>query len=166
MAHSVNQANASSPPGFTPGHEGYARDQHPNETPLPEPSSPMYSPADHPGPLASQPSNVDIYGATPMGNTPLLGASATATTQSQSDGNAAADPSWGRRRLSGWGAKAAAPIHGLAHIVGAESFLPTTMDKECEKAARILRSFCSTGSRLIVSAALANTGCHLRGRNI
>lgn len=33
----------------------------------------------------------------------------------------------------------------LANKLGAETFLPSTMDKECEKAARILRSFCKDG---------------------
>ena len=145
MADRLDQTNPSSPSGSAPGYDGYARDRYTIETPLTEPATPVYSYADYPEVLAPQPTNSDTYGATPIGNTPSLGASATTTTQSQSNGNSPADPSWGRRL----GAKAAAPIHGLAHIVGAESFLPTTMNKECEKAARILRSFCSTESQLI-----------------
>lgn len=49
---------------------------------------------------------------------------------------------WGQR-LSLWGGKAATPFNVLANKLGSEAFLPGTMDKECEKAARILRSFCS-----------------------
>jgi hypothetical protein len=54
----------------------------------------------------------------------------------------ASKPHWSQR-FAGLSAKAAAPFNALANKVGAEAFLPTTMDKECEKAARILRSFCS-----------------------
>ncbi|EFQ34854.1 uncharacterized protein GLRG_09998 [Colletotrichum graminicola M1.001] len=51
---------------------------------------------------------------------------------------------WGER-LSQIGMKAAVPINALANKMGSQSFLPTTMDKECEKAAKILRSFCKEG---------------------
>ncbi|KKY31284.1 hypothetical protein UCDDA912_g08780 [Diaporthe ampelina] len=51
---------------------------------------------------------------------------------------------WGQR-FSAWGGKAATPFNMLANKLGSESFLPDTMDKECEKAARILRSFCKDG---------------------
>ncbi|CAI4220139.1 unnamed protein product [Parascedosporium putredinis] len=40
------------------------------------------------------------------------------------------------------GAKAAGPINALANKMGSQAFLPSTMDKECEKAAAILTSFC------------------------
>lgn len=40
-------------------------------------------------------------------------------------------------------AGAAAPINSLAHKLGSQSFLPETLDKECDKAAAILKSFCS-----------------------
>lgn len=46
-------------------------------------------------------------------------------------------------RFSSLGIKAAAPINSLAHKLGSQSFLPETLDKECEKAASILRTFCS-----------------------
>src|ERR1700753_3558683 len=39
--------------------------------------------------------------------------------------------------------KLGAPINRLSNKVGAEAFWPTTLDKESDKAARILRSFCS-----------------------
>ncbi|KAL2755397.1 hypothetical protein ACRALDRAFT_2104779, partial [Sodiomyces alcalophilus JCM 7366] len=41
--------------------------------------------------------------------------------------------------------KAAAPINAMANKLGSQSFLPTTMDRECEKAASIIRSFCKEG---------------------
>lgn len=37
------------------------------------------------------------------------------------------------------------PVNRLSYHLGAEAFWPMTLDKECEKAARILRSFCKDG---------------------
>lgn len=51
-------------------------------------------------------------------------------------------PGWSER-FSQLGIKAAAPINSLAHKFGSQSFLPETIDKECDKAASILKSFCS-----------------------
>ncbi|OAA57522.1 DUF500 domain containing protein [Niveomyces insectorum RCEF 264] len=48
-------------------------------------------------------------------------------------------------RLSALGARAASPINALANKIGSEGFLPATMDKECEKAARVLKAFCKHG---------------------
>ncbi|OBR06560.1 LAS seventeen-binding protein [Colletotrichum higginsianum IMI 349063] len=65
---------------------------------------------------------------------------------------AALDPSAQHKEKKGWGErlsqigmKAAVPINALANKMGSQSFLPTTMDKECEKAAKIVRSFCKEG---------------------
>ncbi|KAL9112832.1 MAG: hypothetical protein Q9227_002909 [Pyrenula ochraceoflavens] len=41
--------------------------------------------------------------------------------------------------------KLGAPVNRLSNRVGAEAFWPTTMDKESDKAARILRAFCKDG---------------------
>lgn len=35
------------------------------------------------------------------------------------------------------------PVNKLSNKLGSEAFWPTTLEKESEKAARILRSFCS-----------------------
>ncbi|KAL6877655.1 hypothetical protein HDV57DRAFT_500176 [Trichoderma longibrachiatum] len=51
---------------------------------------------------------------------------------------------WGER-LSALGMKAAAPINSIAHKLGSQSFLPETLDKECDKAATILKAFCKKG---------------------
>jgi hypothetical protein len=37
-----------------------------------------------------------------------------------------------------------APVNKLSNKLGSEAFWPTSLDKESDKAARILRSFCST----------------------
>ncbi|KAF5647948.1 YSC84-like protein [Fusarium sp. NRRL 52700] len=39
-------------------------------------------------------------------------------------------------------AKIAGPVNNFANKLGCEAFMPTTMEKECEKAARVLASFC------------------------
>ncbi len=41
--------------------------------------------------------------------------------------------------------KLGAPINKLTNKIGSETFWPTTLDKESDKAARILRSFCKDG---------------------
>lgn len=46
-------------------------------------------------------------------------------------------------KLWGWADKLGAPVNRLSNRLGSEAFWPTTLDKECDKAARILRSFCS-----------------------
>lgn len=41
--------------------------------------------------------------------------------------------------------KLGAPVNRLSNKVGSEAFWPTSLDKECEKCARILRTFCKDG---------------------
>lgn len=48
-------------------------------------------------------------------------------------------------KLYGWVDKLGPPVNNLSNKLGSEAFWPTTLDKECEKAARILRSFCKDG---------------------
>ncbi|KAF1985627.1 DUF500-domain-containing protein [Aulographum hederae CBS 113979] len=44
-----------------------------------------------------------------------------------------------------WTDKLGAPVNRLSNKLGSEAFWPTTLDKESDKAARILRSFCKDG---------------------
>ncbi len=136
-------ANYPPPPPGPPKATGLPQ-QHPNETPLPEPTIPTYNPAD-PQYAAPPSDDADIYGATPTEDklSPLAGAATHAQTQDAP----ATKVGWGQR-LAEWGTKAAAPLNVLAAKVGSEQFLPTTLDKECEKAARILKNFCSKWSSL------------------
>jgi hypothetical protein len=39
--------------------------------------------------------------------------------------------------------KLGAPVNKLSNKLGSEAFWPTTLDKESDKSARILKSFCS-----------------------
>ncbi|KAH8903930.1 DUF500-domain-containing protein [Coniochaeta sp. PMI_546] len=63
-------------------------------------------------------------------------------------------PSWdttktkskkGFDKVWGWADKLGAPINRLSNRIGSEAFWPTTLDKESDKAARILKSFCKDG---------------------
>jgi hypothetical protein len=44
-----------------------------------------------------------------------------------------------------WFDKVGVPVNKATNKLGAETFWPTSLDKEAEKAARILRSFCIDG---------------------
>ncbi|KAH7324794.1 hypothetical protein B0I35DRAFT_335752, partial [Stachybotrys elegans] len=66
----------------------------------------------------------------------------------------AAMPSWdttktqskkGFDKVWSWFDKLGAPVNRFSNRIGSEAFWPTTLDKECNKAARILRSFCKDG---------------------
>ncbi|KAK3486938.1 uncharacterized protein B0T23DRAFT_423355 [Neurospora hispaniola] len=134
------------PPGPPPGQalssssstaQGQQQPRHPDEVPIPDynPSHPQYAPP----PNANKD---DIYGATPTDEHPPP--FPPRPTSSGKAGDEKVKLSWGQK-LAGWGTKAAAPINALANKMGSEAFLPGPMDKEVEKAARILRSFCKDG---------------------
>lgn len=63
--------------------------------------------------------------------------------------------------------KLGAPVNRLTNKIGSEAFWPTTLDKESDKAARILRSFCKDGfySKVDENQARAaeETGEHVEG---
>ena len=46
-------------------------------------------------------------------------------------------------KVYSWVDKLGAPVNRLSNKVGSEAFWPTTLDIESDKAARILKSFCS-----------------------
>ena len=50
-----------------------------------------------------------------------------------------------KKQSQSWFEKAGTPINKISNKLGAEAFWPTTLDKESDKAARILRSFCIDG---------------------
>ena len=70
----------------------------------------------------------------PMPSIPAVNWSKTKTTS-----KAGFDKVWT------WTDKLGAPVNRLSNKLGAEAFWPTTLDKESDKAARILRSFCKDG---------------------
>ena len=54
---------------------------------------------------------------------------------------------WEKTRSTGktWFDKVGVPVNKATQKLGAETFWPTSLDKEADKAARILRSFCIDG---------------------
>ncbi|CCC05308.1 hypothetical protein SMACR_08560 [Sordaria macrospora] len=108
--------------------------RHPDEVPIPDynPSNPQYAPRE------------DIYGLSPTDEHPPPFPPRPTSSGKAGPGDEKVKLSWGQK-LAGWGTKAAAPINALANKMGSEAFLPGPIDKEVEKAARILRSFCKDG---------------------
>ncbi|KAI5865218.1 hypothetical protein GGS23DRAFT_594763 [Durotheca rogersii] len=109
-------------------------------------------PALPPRPPASQaPQPVPQFPPPPTASLPVPGVSHHHHHQNQS--TASAEPSSSTspskpglgRKFYEWGIKAGAPINKLTNMLGSEAFWPTSMDKECDKAARVLRSFCKDG---------------------
>ncbi|TPX11951.1 uncharacterized protein E0L32_007449 [Thyridium curvatum] len=120
--------------------------QHPNETPIPDYNIPHYDPAHQQFPPPPMAEGIYDHGPVPpQGAAQQHAAAGQAQQPGGAEQHAGGKSSRWSDRLSGWGVKAAAPLNMLANKMGSESFLPTTMDKECEKAARILKSFCKDG---------------------
>ena len=123
------------PPNTAPSHSQQPGvSKHTNETPLPE----------YPVPHFGLPPRTesDLYDATPTDEHPPP--FPPRPTSSGKEEGKKHKRDWSQK-LTEWGNKAAVPFNALANKMGSESFLPTTLDKECEKAARILRSFAKDG---------------------
>lgn len=116
------------PPGPPPGHNGLG--MHPNEQPIPDSHSELYD---------NTPSTT---GDQQHAQTPPP-PQQTVHQPPPPDGDGAPKKANWAQRFSSLGTKAAAPFNMLANKLGSETFLPSTMDKECDKAARILKNFCS-----------------------
>lgn len=123
------------PPGPPPGHNGLG--MHPNEQPIPDSQPDIYNSSP---PIASGAQQSPPHAQT------QLPTQQTAHQPPPTDTDGAPKKTNWTQRLSVFGSKAAAPFNMLANKLGSEAFLPSTMDKECEKAARILRNFCSRSS--------------------
>jgi U5 snRNP spliceosome subunit len=127
--------------------------KHSNETPLPDYDIPQYNPAN---PQFAPPpnDNDDIYDATPTEEHPPSKFSRFFGRHHHSHGHEGEEEHGkkGKAKLTALGeafaSKVAGPVNAFANKFGAEGFLPESLDKECEKAARILRSFCSTFAHL------------------
>ncbi|KAK7748125.1 hypothetical protein SLS53_001379 [Cytospora paraplurivora] len=129
------------PPGPPPGHNGLA--MHPTaQSPSTDSHSELY---DNPTPTQTHQSAYQPQQTAYQPQETPLQAQQTPHQPPPPDSDGAPQKvGWGQR-LSLWGGKAATPFNVLANKLGSEAFLPGTMDKECEKAARILRSFCKDG---------------------
>ncbi|KAB5582244.1 hypothetical protein GE09DRAFT_921809, partial [Coniochaeta sp. 2T2.1] len=109
---------------------------HPNETPIPDYYNASHQQGQHQQQQQPyyQPDENSLYGT---------GDPVPTTTATQSAPQTS-KPSWSSR-FAGLSTKVSSPLNALANKMGSEAFLPDTMDKECEKAARILRGFCKDG---------------------
>ncbi|KAK3317471.1 hypothetical protein B0T19DRAFT_488718 [Cercophora scortea] len=152
----VNPTSAPPPPAELAG--AAPSTKHSNETPIPDYGIPTYEP---PHPHFAPPHKTatdDFYNATPTTEHPPAAFPAfssssssshdhhsqqTTTTTTTHEGKPA-KAGWSSK-LAGLASKAAVPLNALANKMGSEAFFPQTMDKECEKAARILKSFCKDG---------------------
>ncbi|KAL2177355.1 uncharacterized protein P884DRAFT_259584 [Thermothelomyces heterothallicus CBS 202.75] len=112
--------------------------KHPDETPLPDYPVPEFAPP----PAAAE---EDIYNASPVDEHPTRWGHDHGHHAEEGEGEAKKKSN----RLSAFGhaitSKVAGPVNALANKFGSEGFMPESLDKECEKAARILRSFCKEG---------------------
>jgi hypothetical protein len=93
--------------------------------------------------MAAPNQNPNYYPTYPTGTTTPVG-TGTQTPPKQSGldkakhgGKAVFDKAWSAFEKLG------APVNKLTNKIGSEAFWPTTLDHESDKAARILKSFCS-----------------------
>ncbi|GAB1318191.1 DUF500 and UBA/TS-N domain-containing protein [Madurella fahalii] len=132
------------PPGPPPAQASQTQvPKHSNENPIPDYNIPTYNPAQPQFAPPSTAADDDIYNASPTdGHPPKF----PDPHHHHHDEDASKKKS---HRLSGLGHaftnKVAGPVNALAQKFGSEGFMPESLDKECEKAARILRGFCKDG---------------------
>ncbi|KAJ4289945.1 hypothetical protein N0V88_006743 [Collariella sp. IMI 366227] len=138
------------PPSEVPPIQTSQPPKHSNDTPLPDYDIPTYNPANpqYAAPPAGHTGD-NIYDATPTEeHAPKWGFHHHKHETHHHEGDAEAKKKKGNR-LSALGdaftSKVSGPVNALAHKFGSEGFLPESLDKECEKAARILRAFCKDG---------------------
>lgn len=150
--HAQQNTSASQPP--PPPSPQYQ--QHMNNYYPPPPGPPSSDTFENPPPKPPRPADQQqqqYYAPPPASDQPYAPPS-SASEQSQSVGGSS-KPSF-TERLFQWSTKAGVPINKVTNKLGSEAFWPSTMDIECDKAARILKSFCSTCST-IISCKLAQT---------
>ncbi|KAK1779067.1 hypothetical protein QBC45DRAFT_412627 [Copromyces sp. CBS 386.78] len=70
--------------------------------------------------------------------------SCSSQSNNDNDNNPNKDKRTFSERLHQLSLKAGTPINKLTNALGSEAFWPSTMDQECDKAARIIQSFCSS----------------------
>ncbi|KAI0146395.1 hypothetical protein GGR57DRAFT_479048 [Xylariaceae sp. FL1272] len=101
--------------------------------PGPSQGAPQYFP---PPPVS--PSQAPPQFAPPPGPSPQAAAAAGTSSSTHKSGG------W-QQKLYELSLKASGPINKLTNKLGSEAFWPSSLDTECDKAARILKSFCKDG---------------------
>ncbi|CCC11220.1 hypothetical protein SMACR_03925 [Sordaria macrospora] len=152
--------NSAPPPAYT-----YHNPHQPTTQPSPPPQqhhgSGRYSPPPPPKPprpvISHQPGS--SLGAGLMSGALMpTGTGLSSSSQSNNINNNSTNPNKDKRtlseRLHQLSLKAGTPINKLTNALGSEAFWPSTMDQECDKAARIIQSFCSSSSSSSSSSSL------------
>jgi hypothetical protein len=132
------------PPGPPPAQTAQPhRPLHTNDTPLPDFDIPTYRPGDPQFAPPQKTATDDFYNASPTDERPPKWGFHRPAHDSADDG----EKKKKSNRLSAFGeafaSKVAGPVNAMANKFGSEGFLPESLDKECDKASRILRGFCS-----------------------
>ncbi|KAI9167833.1 DUF500 domain protein [Paramyrothecium foliicola] len=83
-------------------------------------------------------------GATTASSIPAM-ASSSAAPPAHTDASAAVAPDAAHPHKKSWGERFSQLGHKAAAKLGSPGFLPAPLDKECEKTAQILKSFCKNG---------------------
>lgn len=126
------------PPSGAPGgpgapQAGSADDEHPP----PKPPRPQSSQQQNPNYYAPPPGTQEFVSPVSPGKPPVPG------TEPFTDAVGGSSKPTFKERFYQWSTKAGVPINKMTNKLGSEAFWPSTMDVECDKAARILKSFCS-----------------------
>ncbi|KAK0661701.1 hypothetical protein QBC41DRAFT_33152 [Cercophora samala] len=132
------------PPGPPPIQTSQAQvPKHPNETPIPDynPRHPQFAP-----PAGSV--DDDIYNATPTSEHPPQ--FPPSGQDAHLDGEAKKKSKFSfkeyyQKATDSLTTHVGPAVNAMARKTGAEGFIAESLDKECEKAARILRAFCKDG---------------------
>lgn len=133
------------PPGAPGGPQSAGNEQPPPKPPRPQSQQQEY----YAPPPAAPGQHPEYVSAVSPGKPPVPG------TQPYTDEVGGSSKPTMRERLFQWSTKAGVPINKLTNKLGSEAFWPSTLDIECDKAARILKSFCSKfGPRLLPGAAM------------
>ncbi|ORY71372.1 uncharacterized protein BCR38DRAFT_416603 [Pseudomassariella vexata] len=159
-SHPYEDASTDAPPpGYSPPPPGFHVPSDAKPPALPPRRSPSqgqssaYVPAPAPGPGSHSAVPPTDHQAQASGSH-VPAAAAAGVGLGAGTGAGAGAPSAGAdgktkkgfgERLYQWGVKAGVPINKVTNKLGSEAFWPTTMDKECDKGARILKSFCKDG---------------------
>ncbi|KAK3403256.1 hypothetical protein B0T20DRAFT_21115 [Sordaria brevicollis] len=154
--HSHHHSNHPTPPQPIPQAPPPAYTFHnPHQPQQPSPQqhgSGSYSPPPPPKPprpvISSHPSSGSGSGSGPgLMSGAIIPTSTSTSSHSQSNpSNPQKDKRTLSERLHSLSLKAGTPINKLTNALGSEAFWPSTLDKECDKAARIIQSFCQSPS--------------------
>ncbi|KAI1377060.1 hypothetical protein F4677DRAFT_66251 [Hypoxylon crocopeplum] len=160
-ASAIDQQYFPPPPPGPPPNQSYASQQDPSFPPPPSyeesgGGAGVVVTDDKPPTLPPRPISTQGAQSVPQFPPPPAGASIPvaagvhhqqhpAVTGAETASSSSSSRSGFGRKLYEWGIKAGMPINKLTNKLGSEAFWPTSMDKECDKAARILKSFCKDG---------------------